>query len=233
MGRLTETRISMDDRTGRCISCGFLGARTLYPGLLEVQSWHRAQPALEFHVSARTPSVTVAAELMCYRRVTSLREEVEQIETAKELSRGEATELVLNRERHCEKWCEYEPAFDPKEHLVESKARQLDQDRKLERAGHRIRFIGIDHDFGARLQVLDCNTHTAFRTRDPLFDLGSQDGEIRRPRRLRNTHDQDAEQRLCSSSHKTSLGYVPSCVISRLLPLCLCVFVVPHRRGNR
>jgi len=121
----------MDDRTGRCISCGFLGARTLYPGLLEVQSWHRAQPALEFHVSARTPSVTVAAELMCYRRVTSLREEVEQIETAKELSRGEATELVLNRERHCEKWCEYEPAFDPKEHLVESKARQLDQDRKL------------------------------------------------------------------------------------------------------
>jgi hypothetical protein len=46
------------------------------------------------------------------------------------LSRDEAIAKVVRRDRHCQRWCNYEEGLDPRQHHVELSSRALEEDRR-------------------------------------------------------------------------------------------------------
>ena len=84
---------------------------------------------------------------------------------------------------------------------------KLDQNWKLERACHWILFVGVDHQFGSRFDVLDRNAYAASRPGDQFFDLGAQNGDIRRPGGRCNTNQEDGKGK---EGHSSSLHKILS-----------------------
>jgi hypothetical protein len=129
----------MPAQEGRCVSCGFLGKRPLpqapgaprYPGIFEVFFDERSSPPSRTAFSIIHPAnVQIATEVVCYRGVADLPSEVATVRAPTGMEEAAALDRVLRNDRKCQQWSEHMRGLDPKEHLMERRLRDLEEDRK-------------------------------------------------------------------------------------------------------
>lgn len=139
---------------GRCVSCGFLGKRALHragtrrAGVLEVDWEERDRPNPDASFAHPLGNVVEFPEFVCLRRVAPLPDEIKA-----EWAKGPSTPTqgvanVLTRARDCTSWWSYIPGLDPKEHLMERRLRELEDDRKsfqltMSRANRGLIYLGL------------------------------------------------------------------------------------------
>ena len=101
------------------------------PGFFEVLPEERQEPTRARSFAPNAFVGPIACELVCARRAANLQAEITHTIFVQGVAAyNDAALPVLRKDRRCEHWCEYEPGFDPRDHLMELKARRLEQDRK-------------------------------------------------------------------------------------------------------
>lgn len=129
----------MNEAQGQCVSCGFLALRGFRSRLVkrarghyEVHTDERADPGLAWSFTPDSFTGEIDCMPVCFMRVADLPREVERIlqSPTESIGKADATSRVFNLNRVCESWCQYTPGFDPKDHLIEFKARRLEHDRQ-------------------------------------------------------------------------------------------------------
>jgi hypothetical protein len=119
---------------GRCYSCGYLSKRVTatyanderaHSGFFETQWTLRNSPPLErFNIIPGEVNAVMTGEFGCFRHV-NLAQEFAEARVAK-LSAQD----VIWKDRHCNRWCLYEPGMSPRDHLDERKAQELEDQRQ-------------------------------------------------------------------------------------------------------
>jgi len=111
------------------------------PGFYEVQMEARTvdpRKARRLHLPT-VPTLELKVNLACYRQVA--------IFPTDELTVGvldtdpDRARRAIEAERLCDKWCAHIPGFDPKEHLLEARQREVEQERK----DFQLRMINLEH----------------------------------------------------------------------------------------
>jgi hypothetical protein len=116
-----------EEQKGRCISCGFLAKRpsaqrVMPPDYYEVSLEERQQGQMFLHIPD-TFTGQISTDPACLRRAADLAQEMSG-------TTNTAAATVLGKDRHCDKWHAYTPGLNPKEHLEEFKARELERERR-------------------------------------------------------------------------------------------------------
>lgn len=154
----------MDTTPGHCLSCGFLGKRAATrtqgqrarAGVLEVEWDERARPDPNISFPHPLGNAAEFPEFVCLRQAASLPDEITAEADKGSRVPGERIAAVFARPRGCQKWWQYVPGLDPKEHLMERRLRELEDDRKdfqrvLSKSGYGFIYLGL---FLAAAQVL-------------------------------------------------------------------------------
>jgi len=98
-----------------------------HTGFHEAESADREHPERFFQFVPGETNALQSGELVCFRRAADLQHEIGEAASA---GAGDAAEVVIWRDRHCERWIAYEPGISPRDHLAELKARDLERDRR-------------------------------------------------------------------------------------------------------
>lgn len=122
----------------RCIECGFLSKRARLEGQFrEHEGFQELEPRERQDVQESFPFIPGSSsnalktgELACYRRAADLPVEIAEFSSVQGISRQQAAQRVVKKNRDCPKWCAYEPGIDPAGHLQELKANALEADRR-------------------------------------------------------------------------------------------------------
>src|SRR5689334_16534111 len=115
-----------------CYSCGFLGkyvpeSKTT-PKFFEIVQEERMNGKVFTHY-VDTLTGPQNAYPVCFRGEKQVHDELLLFRDAATRDRL-AVLPIINKDRECRSWCEYTPAFDPKEHLIAMKFQELDDRRK-------------------------------------------------------------------------------------------------------
>lgn len=122
----------------RCNNCGFLAMRATLQGRHRTHGgYHEVEwPIRENPPGGPEPFVpgesnaTHQGELACARAAADLQRETADIASSKKIEPYVAARDVIMRSRPCDKWTPYVPGLDPRQHLIESNARALEEDRR-------------------------------------------------------------------------------------------------------
>jgi hypothetical protein len=114
--------------TGECKTCGFLSRRVRYNGIFRAHErfWEatpedREKTQDNFRFVPGDTNAVQHGEFVCFRWAANLPEETGQTAGARGISRDDALRAVLDKDRRCPRWREYERGVDPSGHLQDEK----------------------------------------------------------------------------------------------------------------
>jgi hypothetical protein len=124
---------------GRCVDCGFLAYRCKlggqgrfreHSGYVEVEQAVRNDPHAEEQIVPGESNAWKRGEPCCTRAVADLPHEIATLVSVKGMQPNAAAREAFNRERNCTRWTKYVAGLDPRQHILEANARQLEEDRR-------------------------------------------------------------------------------------------------------
>jgi hypothetical protein len=133
---------------GCCGTCGYLAKRVKveiqgersHSIFAEVEPPQRDQPQSDFTFVPGEANAWKPGEFGCYRHEVDLPREIRDHSV---INPNDATASVIWRDRHCPRWTRYEPGLSPRDHLLETRTRDLEDNRR--------RFETTLANFGGRL----------------------------------------------------------------------------------
>jgi hypothetical protein len=121
---------------GCCGTCGYLSRRVKpeQPGgmrahaiFAEVEPQQRDLLPSEFNFSPGEANAWKPGEYGCFRHEVDLPKEIREHSV---LSPNDATASVIWSDRHCPRWTQYEAGLSPRDHLLETRTRDLEDNRR-------------------------------------------------------------------------------------------------------